>query len=195
MRKSTTSKADAANDSSQQSAGKASSQRWAAGLDALSKAQAEGAKVFGALLKQGQGLQQRTKQAAAETAAVARDVAAAKAREMQQFAGGTIDRLEQVFEERVARALSRMGFYTQKDLEKLTERIDALSEAVNSLLQATRNGAAAPAAKPRATKRAKTAKPAKPAKTAKRAKSVKAAASVDKAAAPTKKPRAKKSAA
>lgn len=173
MRKSTSSKADAANDSSQQSTGNASRQRWAAGLDALSKAQAEGAKVFEALLKQGQGLQQRTKQAAAETAAVARDVAAAKAREMQQIAGGTIDRLEQVFEERVARALSRMGFYTQKDLEKLTERIDALSEAVNSLLQATRNGAAAPAAKPRAAKSAKTAKPAKKAKPAKRAKATK----------------------
>jgi len=163
MRKSTASKGDAANDSSQKSSGGASRQRWAAGLEALSKAQAEGAKVFEALVKQGQGIQQRTK----EAGAVARDVATAKAREMQQIAGGTIDRLEQVFEERVARALSRMGFYTKKDLERLTDRIDALSDAVNSLLQASRHSAAAAASKSRP---ARTAKTAKPARTAKRAK-------------------------
>ena len=87
---------------------------------------------------------------------------------MQQIAGGTIDKLEHVFEERVARALSRMGFYTQKDIAHLTERIDALSEAVNKLLLATRHefraGTASSKAPPR--KSAKTVTPAKRAKPA-----------------------------
>ena len=53
------------------------------------------------------------------------------------MAGGTWDKLEQVFESRVARALSRLGVYTQNDVERLAERVDALSEAVNELIKAT----------------------------------------------------------
>ena len=52
------------------------------------------------------------------------------------MAGGTWDKLEQVFEDRVARALSKLGVYTQNDVERLAERVDALSEAVNSLIKA-----------------------------------------------------------
>jgi len=116
-------------------------QGWPTGLHALARAQQEGAKVFENLLKQGQGLEQRTKQAAADTAAAARGAVSAKAKEMQQIAGGTWDKLEQVFEDRVARALSKLGIYTQNDIQRLADRVDALSEAVNELLKA--KGAAA----------------------------------------------------
>jgi len=51
------------------------------------------------------------------------------------MAGGTWDKLEQVFEERVARALSKLGVHTQSDVERLAERVDALAEAVNALLK------------------------------------------------------------
>ena len=44
---------------------------WLAGLGAFSRAQREGAKVFEALVRQGEELQSRTKQAATETAACA----------------------------------------------------------------------------------------------------------------------------
>jgi poly(hydroxyalkanoate) granule-associated protein len=114
-----------------------SRQIWLAGLGAFARAQAEGATVFESLVQQGQALESRTKQAAADTAAAARDVAQSKAREMQAKAGGTWDKLEQVFEDRVARALSRLGVHTQSDVERLTERVDALSEAVNELIKAT----------------------------------------------------------
>jgi hypothetical protein len=56
---------------------------------------------------------------------------------MQQMAGGTWDKLEQVFEDRVARALSKLGVYTQNDVQQLVERVDALSEAVNRLIATT----------------------------------------------------------
>ena len=110
-----------------------SRQIWLAGLGAFSRAQAEGAKVFETLVKQGEVLETKTRRAAADTA----DVAKAKAKGMQAMAGGTWDKLEQVFEDRVERALSRLGVYTQSDVEKLAERVDALSEAVNELIKAT----------------------------------------------------------
>src|SRR6186713_3152685 len=62
---------------------------WLAGLGAFSRAQREGAKVFETLVKQGEELQSRTRQAATETAAAARGAAAAKAKEMHEMAGGT----------------------------------------------------------------------------------------------------------
>lgn len=136
---------------------------WLAGLGAFSRAQQEGMKVFELLVKQGEELQTRTKKVAADTAAAARGTAAAKAKEMQQMAGGTWDKLEQVFEDRVAKALSKLGVYTQNDVQKLAARVDELAEAVNKLVE----GSAKPGAKPaaaRATKRpAKAAKSTKPA--------------------------------
>lgn len=126
---------------------------WPAGLSALAKAQQEGAKVFENLRRQGQRLEQKTREAAADTAA--------KAREMQQIAGGTLDKLEQVFEDRVERALSKLGIYTQNDIQKLSERVDVLSDAVNALLRA-QGIAPAPRKAARPAKKAAKA-PAKPA--------------------------------
>lgn len=113
-----------------------SHQIWLAGLGAFARAQQEGMKVFETLVRQGQQLETRTRQAAADTATAARGAASAKAKEMQKMAGGTWDKLEQVFEDRVARALSKLGVYTQNDVERLAERVDALSEAVNRLVNA-----------------------------------------------------------
>jgi poly(hydroxyalkanoate) granule-associated protein len=114
-----------------------SRQIWLAGLGAFSRAQAEGMKVFETLVKQGEVLETKTKRAARDTAAAAGTAAKAKAKEMQAMAGGTWDKLEQVFEDRVARALSKLGVHTQNDVERLTARVDALSEAVNELIKAT----------------------------------------------------------
>src|SRR5207245_7811832 len=113
-----------------------SHQIWLAGLGAFAKAQQGGKQVFEMLVKQGEQLEAKTRTAASQTAEAARDAAKAKAKEMQTMAGGTWDRLEQVFEDRVARALGRLGVYTSSDIEKLTERVNALSESVNELLKA-----------------------------------------------------------
>jgi poly(hydroxyalkanoate) granule-associated protein len=114
-----------------------SRQIWLAGLGAFSRAQAEGMKVFDALVRQGEAVEAKTREAASHTAAAARSAAHAKAKEMQQMAGGTWDKLEKVFEDRVARALSRLGVHTQSDVDRLAERVDALSEAVNELIKAS----------------------------------------------------------
>jgi len=146
-----------------------SRQIWLAGLGAFSRAQAEGGKLFDALVQQGQALESRTRQAATDTAVAAREAAQAKAKEMQAKAEGTWDKLEQVFEARVARALSRLGVHTQSDVRRLTERVDALSESVNDLIRAT--AARPPSVKATSRKRVagKTATGAQGAKGAKRA--------------------------
>ena len=114
-----------------------SRQIWLAGLGAFARAKGEGTKVFETLVKQGESLETKTRKAAADTAKMARGAATAKVREVQKGVGGTWDKLEQVFEDRVARALSKLGVHTQTDVEKLTERVDVLSEAVNELIKAT----------------------------------------------------------
>jgi poly(hydroxyalkanoate) granule-associated protein len=135
--KKTVTKGDAATTDLSQSVLESSRQIWLAGLGAFSKAQAGGMKVFESLVNQGEALESKTRSIAVETAAAARGAAKAKAKEVQAMAGGTWDKLEQVFEARVARALARLGVHTQSDVERLSERVDALSEAVNELIKAT----------------------------------------------------------
>jgi len=140
-----------------------SHQIWLAGLGAFSRAQAEGMKVFETLVRQGERLEEMTRRAASDTAAAARGAARAKAKEMQQMAGGTWDKLEQVFEDRVERALSKLGVYTQNDVQRLAARVDELSDAVNKLLKAA---GAKPVAKPAAKAARKPAKKPAAAKSA-----------------------------
>ena len=164
-----------ANDGRKQSGGEkgipkavleSSHQIWLAGLGAFAKAQQGGKQVFDMLVKQGEILEAKTRSAASHTADAAREAARAKAREMQTMAGGTWDKLEQVFEDRVSRALARLGVYTSSDVEKLGQRVNELSEAVNALLKAQgmpRGPSVAPAEKARkdsASKAKRTAKPA-----------------------------------
>lgn len=129
---------------------------WLAGLGAFSRAQAEGMRMFETLVKQGEALESKTKQAAGDAAVAARGAATAKVKEVKKNVGSTWDKLESVFEARVARALAKLGVHTQADVAKLTERVDKLSAAVNELIKAQGR---TPAPKPRkAAKRAKGAK-------------------------------------
>ena len=142
-----------------------SHQIWLAGLGAFAKAQQGGKQVFEMLVKQGEILEAKTRSAASHTADAAREAARTKAKEMQTMAGGTWDKLEQVFEDRVSRALARLGVYTSSDVEKLGQRVNELSEAVNALLKAQgipRGPSVAPRQKARkdsASKAKRTAKP------------------------------------
>jgi poly(hydroxyalkanoate) granule-associated protein len=116
-------------------------QIWLAGLGAFAKAQQEGNKVFDALVRQGESIQQKT-----------RKVAEGKVTEMAAKATGTWDKLEQVFENRVARALHSLGVPTRVDVAALTKRVAELKAAVDKL-----NAAATKAEKPKSA----AAKPAR----------------------------------
>jgi len=110
-------------------------QIWLAGLGAFAKAQEEGGKVFDALVKEGESIQARTRKMTDEKIAVVAGKAA-----------GTWDRLEQVFEDRVARALGSLGVPSKKDIEKLSRRVVDLTAVVQGLTE--QKAAAKPAAKP-----------------------------------------------
>src|ERR1700686_1077866 len=139
-----------------------SHQIWMAGLGGFAKAQQGGKQVFDMLVKQGEVLEAKTRSAAAQTADAAREAAKAKAKEMQTMAGGTWDKLEQVFEDRVSRALARLGVYTSSDVERLSERVNELSEAVNALLKARGSPRKPPATPAQKAVRAATRTVAKP---------------------------------
>lgn len=131
---------------------------WLAGLGAFSRAQAEGMRVFEGLVKQGEALESKTRQAAGDAAKAAQGAATRKVKEVKRNVGGTWGKLEQVFEARVARSLAKLGVHTQADVERLTERVDKLSAAVNELIKTQRRRAApSTAAKPRKAKAAKRA--------------------------------------
>ena len=107
-------------------------QIWQAGLGAFAKAQEEGSKVFEALVKDGSKLQETTMQAQAKMAEAAAK-AGAMANDMGQRASGQFDRLEGIFEERVAKALHHMGLPDAQDLADLQARVAALEADIKAL--------------------------------------------------------------
>jgi poly(hydroxyalkanoate) granule-associated protein len=107
-------------------------QIWLAGLGAFAKAQEEGTRVYDALIREGEAIQKKT-----------RKVTEDKVTEMAAKATGTWDKLEQVFENRVARSLNSLGVPTKADVEQLAKRVAELKAEVEKL-----NRGAAKAAKP-----------------------------------------------
>ena len=107
-------------------------QIWQAGLGAFAKAQEEGSKVFDTLVKDGSKLQETTMQAQAKMAEAAAK-ASAMASDMGQRASGQFDRLEGIFEERVAKALHSIGLPNAQDMADLQARVDALEAEVKVL--------------------------------------------------------------
>ena len=130
-------------------------QIWQAGLGAFAKAQEEGGRVFNKLVEEGNNLQRRTRSMAEDRVSDVTDTVTKVADGVSKQASGSWDKLEQVFEDRVARALSTIGVPTQKDIQELTRRVEQLSRAVagatGKKVQATR-AAAKPAAKKAAAK-------------------------------------------
>ena len=102
-------------------------QIWLAGMGAFSKAQAEGGKVFEALMKEGAALQKKTQGLAEERISAVTSKMTAVAGGVTDKAGAHWDKLESIFEARVAKALNKMGVPSRKDIDALIKRIDELS--------------------------------------------------------------------
>lgn len=113
---------------------KASAQQiWLAGLGAFAKAQQEGGKVFEALVEDGLSLQRKTQASAQTQVAEATEKLSALAGGLSSRAGQQWDRLEGIFEQRVAKALERLNMASRADLEALEARIKDLEGQVNKL--------------------------------------------------------------
>lgn len=105
-------------------------QIWLAGLGAFAKAQEEGTRVFEALVREGTSMQRRTQPAPADRPepAPAGATGGLAGQATQQW-----DRLESIFEDRVAKALNRLGVPSVKDVAALEARIDRLAAEVARL--------------------------------------------------------------
>lgn len=139
-------------------------QIWQAGLGAFTRAQAEGTKAFEALVKEGVSIQRKTQAAAEEKITEATSKMSTMANGISSKANGQWDKLESIFEERVAKALNKLGVPSAKDVNALITRIDDLNKAVQKL--STKAPAAKPvvkaAAKPVAAKKKAPVKAAAP---------------------------------
>ena len=124
------------------------SQIWLAGLGAFAKAQEEGGKVFEALVKEGVSLQRKTQAVAEEKISEATNRMASMATDLSSKASGQWDKLEGIFEERVSRALKKLGVPTAKEVDALIARVDELNRHVARLsAKGSSRAAPAPAAK------------------------------------------------
>jgi poly(hydroxyalkanoate) granule-associated protein len=117
-------------------------QIWLAGLGAFSKAQEEGGKAFESLVKEGMSIQRKTQAVAEERISEATSRVTSMATDISSKAAGQWDKLENIFEERVAKALNKLGVPSARDVEALIERIDALNQHVQRL--STKGTAKAP---------------------------------------------------
>lgn len=108
-------------------------QIWLAGLGAFSKAQEEGGKVFNLLVKEGNAIQKRTMRMTEDKVTEVTGKVTEFTDSISKQANGTWDKLETVFEQRVERALTRLGVPTNKEVATLTERVEKLTAAVNKL--------------------------------------------------------------
>ena len=122
-------------------------QIWQAGLGALTRAQAEGTKAVESLVKESKSIQRKTAAAAEEKISEATNKMSTLATDISTKANGQWDKLENIFEERVAKALNKLGVPSAKDVNALIARIDDLNKAVQKMsVKAAAPKAAAPKA-------------------------------------------------
>ncbi|WP_376696094.1 phasin family protein [Wenzhouxiangella sp. EGI_FJ10305] len=148
---------------------------WLAGLGAFAMAQQEGEKLFDQsrktveqtssrfvgesnkmferLVKEGSKLEGKGRKVANETVSGVRDDVESRVGKVRESAQSNWDKLEKVFEQRVARALSRLGVPTSDEINQLSNRVAELNKEVRALSQQQKKSAGG-ASKKTATKAA-----------------------------------------
>jgi poly(hydroxyalkanoate) granule-associated protein len=121
---------------------------WLAGLGAFERAREEGPRMFDGLVAQGRTMGAR---------AVGMADQALKSVRSAKYDGGRWDKIEQVFEERVARSLKRLGVLTRDQVEELSGQIRELNQSLQALAMAAVGPMAAKhAARPHGARKART---------------------------------------
>ena len=108
-------------------------QIWLAGLGAFAKAQGEGGKLFETLLKEGTSLEQKTRRIATGTVGEVRGAVESGVSQVRERTQETWDKLEQVFENRVSRALGKLGIPGRKELDDLARRVEELNREIRRI--------------------------------------------------------------
>jgi poly(hydroxyalkanoate) granule-associated protein len=109
---------------------------WLAGLGAYSRANKEGARFFESLVELGDAVEKKARdQVARPFRAAEKQVEGARS-----AVNETWDRLEMLFDRRVARALHSLQIPTQRDVAELTKRVAKLQGLVEQLSGSTPPG-------------------------------------------------------
>ncbi len=145
---------------------------WLAGLGAFSLAQQEGgklfekgrrsvestssqvlgesSKLFERLVKEGGKVETKGRKAATDTVSGVRDDVESRVGKVRETAQSNWDKLEKVFEQRVARALAGLGVPSSDEINQLSKRVAELNKRVRELSEQQKKAAAAskPATRP-----------------------------------------------
>lgn len=112
-------------------------QIWEAGVNALGRAQQEGTRMFETLVREGAGVEKKTRSLAASKVSSmrdsVRDSVETRVDQVKDRAADTWDRLEKLFEERVQRALTRLGVPGRDELQALIDRVDTLNTSLRAI--------------------------------------------------------------
>ena len=148
-------------------------QIWMAGVGAFTRAQGEGSKLFEALVAEGMNIEKTTRKLATGKVDAVRDAMEGRVEHVRGRASDTWDRLEKVFEDRVQRALNRLGIPGREELTELSSRVDALTSQLKKsgsvAKPAGKAAKPAAAAKPKAARKSAAKAPAKKANSARKA--------------------------
>lgn len=115
-----------------------------AGMDAATSVRQSAVGAFEALVKQGAKIESATRKSAVATfrktrrealgaATGARDAALARAGEAKAKTVEAVTHLERVFEQRVSKAISKLGVPTTKDVRALSRQVAQLQVSVDKL--------------------------------------------------------------
>ena len=133
-------------------------QVWLAGLGAMAKAQEQGSKAMEALLSDGLAFQRKSQAEAQQRLHEATERLSHLASDFGQNASGRVDKLEHLFEDRVAKALHRLGMPSLLDIQMLSERVAQLESQLLAL-QSGRSAQTNPGSQPQTSPAVKKATP------------------------------------
>ena len=102
----------------------------------MAKAQEQGSKAMEALLNDGLAFQRKSQAEAQQRVQEATERLSHMASDFGQQASVRVDKLEHLFEDRVAKALQRLGMPSMLDIQLLNERVAQLESQVAALQKA-----------------------------------------------------------
>lgn len=117
---------------------------WLAGLGAFATAEEEGGKLFKSLVEKGKEFEQegrdqldKVRERVEELAESARERVGTATEDVRDRAGEAWDKVESSWEDRMGRAMHKLGVPTRDEIARLTRRIEDLTKLVEKQAKAT----------------------------------------------------------
>jgi len=107
---------------------------WLAGLGAFAMAEAGGSKLLATLVEEGEKVEAHTRQVTQEKVETVKSRLENTVEEIKDRAADTFDGVEQLFEDRIARVLLRLGVPTSEDIQELSGRVATINKTLKALL-------------------------------------------------------------